>query len=157
MRSASKEKINIPDTQDLFKSKDRNYSCSFLVNMDPSLMALISPGTNLVDSAKNVHSLDVLNRVAFRLTFFCKKIPNHITFSTGRKIAQFCFGSTKIQLNPTYQKLDRMDPKTWKKEGLSNHWSGTRGFKKSCCKVCCRDKLCVGCTACRCRHGTVRG
>ena len=71
-RSASKEKINIPDTQDLFKSKDRNYSCSFLVNMDPSLMALISPGTNLVDSANNVlvgHSLDVLNRVAFRLTF----------------------------------------------------------------------------------------
>ena len=75
-RSASKKKINIPDTQDLFKSKDRNYSCSFLVNMDPSLMALISPGTNLVDSAKNVlvgHSLDVLNRVAFRLTCFCKK------------------------------------------------------------------------------------
>ena len=50
-----------------------------------------------------------------------------------------------------------MDPRTWKKESLSNHWSGPRGFRKICCKVCCRDKLCGGCRVCLCRQNPVRG
>ena len=28
-----------------------------------------------------------------------------------------------------------MEPLTWRKEGISNHWAGPRGFRKSCCKV----------------------
>ena len=50
-----------------------------------------------------------------------------------------------------------MDPLTWKKEGISNAWSGARGLRKSCCKVCCNDKLCGGCKDCLCRQGPIRG
>ncbi len=48
---------------------------------------------------------------------------------------QFCFGSTFVQLNPNYRKFDRMDPMTWKKEGIASHWTGVRGYRKKCCKV----------------------
>ena len=39
------------------------------------------------------------------------------------------------QLNPNYRRLERMEPLTWRKEGVSAHWSGSRGFRKACCKV----------------------
>ena len=32
------------DFQDLAKGGERNYSCSFLVNLDPDLMSLTNPG-----------------------------------------------------------------------------------------------------------------
>ena len=72
---------------------------------------------------------------------------------------QFCFGSTYLQLNPNYRRLERMDPLTWKKEGVSSVWSGARGLRKSCCKVCCQEKLCSGCSRldCDCKNGPVRG
>lgn len=74
-----------------------------------------------------------------------------------------------------------MDPMTWKKEvliykykssttqslkmkfpffsqGISSHWSGMRGFRRKCCKVCCDDTTCTGCTTCRgCTNGPIRG
>ena len=50
-----------------------------------------------------------------------------------------------------------MDPVTWKKEGISASWSGGRGLRKSCCKVCCSDTQCGGCRECLCRQGPVRG
>ena len=52
-----------------------------------------------------------------------------------------------------------MDPLTWKKEGVSSAWSGARGLRKSCCKVCCQEKLCSGCSRleCDCKNGPVRG
>ena len=72
---------------------------------------------------------------------------------------QFCFGSSYLQLNPNYRRLERMDPLTWKKEGVSSVWSGARGLRKSCCKVCCQEKLCSGCSRleCECKNGPVRG
>ena len=62
---------------------------------------------------------------------------------------KFTFGSTYVQLNPNYRKFDRMDPMTWKKEGISSHWTGMRGFRKKCCKVCCEDTVCSGCNTCK--------
>ena len=74
-----------------------------------------------------------------------------------------------------------MDPLTWKKEGVSSHWSGSRGFRKACCKVrqaqvsvsklepkrgcniapsaqvCCVDRVCAGCRDCLCKQGPIRG
>ena len=51
-----------------------------------------------------------------------------------------------------------MDPMTWKKEGISSHWTGVRGFRKKCCKVCCVDLTCNGCGVCRgCTNNPVRG
>jgi hypothetical protein len=47
-----------------------------------------------------------------------------------REINQFCFGSTYVQLNPNYRKFDRMDPLTWKKEGIASQWAGIRGLRK---------------------------
>ena len=78
---------------------------------------------------------------------------------SGRGIDQFCFGSTYLQLNPNYRRLERMDPLTWKKEGISSVWSGARGLRKSCCKVCCQEKLCSGCNRinCECKNGPIRG
>ena len=33
-----------------------------------------------------------------------------------------------------------------------------RGYRKSCCKVCCTDRHCTGCRVCRgCHNGPVRG
>ena len=40
-------------------------------------------------------------------------------FSSGRYCDQFCFGSTYLQLNTNYRKLERMEPLTWKKEGIT--------------------------------------
>ena len=44
-------------------------------------------------------------------------------------IFQFCFGSTYVQLNPNFRKFDRMDPMTWKKEGIASKWTGARGYR----------------------------
>ena len=38
-------------------------------------------------------------------------------------------------LSTFVRRLERMEPLTWRKEGISNHWAGPRGFRKSCCKV----------------------
>ena len=33
-----------------------------------------------------------------------------------------------------------------------------RGYRKSCCKTCCQDKSCTGCTVCKkCLNGPIRG
>ena len=71
---------------------------------------------------------------------------------------QFCFGSAYLQLNPNYRRLERLDPLTWKKEGITAAWAGARGLRKSCCKVCCQEPRCGGCRECDCRAGgPVRG
>ncbi|XP_023323509.1 uncharacterized protein LOC111697665 [Eurytemora carolleeae] len=85
------------------------------------------------------------------------RIIEQLIQRSGREMDQFCFGSAYLQLNPNYRRLERMEPLTWRKEGISNHWAGPRGLRKSCCKICCADKLCGGCKDCLCKHGPVRG
>ena len=42
--------------------------------------------------------------------------------------------------------------------GIANHWTGLRGYRKPCCKVCCNDRHCSGCRNCRnCTNGPIRG
>jgi len=133
------------DFSDLSRGGERNYSCSYLVNLDPDVLKLALPEESYIDTSRNIliqHVLRIMDQLATR---------------SGRGIDQFCFGSTYLQLNPNYRKFDKMDPITWKKEGISNLWSGSRGFRKSCCKLCCNDKTCNGCKECLCRQGPVRG
>ena len=40
--------------KDLAKGLEKNYSCSFLVNLDHDLMHLIMPGRNFIDAARDV-------------------------------------------------------------------------------------------------------
>ena len=76
-----------------------------------------------------------------------KRIFRFIHKNSNLPLDQFCFGSTHVQLNPVSPKLKRMDPSTWKKEGIANAWSGARSLKRSCCKNCCVDLECeVGIT-----------
>ena len=47
---------------------------------------------------------------------------------------------------------------TWKKEGIASHWTGVRGYRKKCCKVCCEDITCNGCGTCNgCHNSPIRG
>ena len=63
--------------------------------------------------------------IAF-FTFF-----EQVRTKSRREINQFCFGSTFVQLNPNYRKFERMDPLTWKKEGIASQWAGIRGLRKT--------------------------
>jgi len=133
------------DFQELARGGERNYSCSFLVNLDSDLLSLAHPERSFLDVSGSI------------LTSHSTRILDQLSARSGRDIDQFCFGSTYLQLNPNYRRLERMEPLTWKKEGISSHWSGSRGFRKSCCKVCCVDKLCAGCKDCLCKQGPLRG
>jgi len=130
---------------DLARGGERNYCCSYLVSLDCDLLSLACPDRSFLSMAGDV------------LAGHCTRILDQLSSRSGRDIDQFCLGSTYLQLNPNYRRLERMDPLTWKKEGISAHWSGSRGFRKSCCKVCCVDKLCSGCKNCLCNAGPIRG
>ena len=58
------------DFQDLAKGGERNYSCSFLVNLDPDLIFLSNPaGGNFLDQARNVlagHTTRVIDQIVQR-------------------------------------------------------------------------------------------
>ena len=76
------------------------------------------------------------------LTRHTKRIFDKISKNTKRMIEQFTFGTTYVQHNPNYQRFDRLDPSTWKKEGILRVWSGMRGYKRICCKNCCSEYSC---------------
>ena len=87
------------------------------------------------------------NRSAFdtgriALTNHAKRIFDKVGKNSTRKIEQFTFGTTHVQLNPNYQRFDRLDPMTWKKEGIIRVWSGMRGYRRICCKNCCNEYSC---------------
>ena len=125
----------------LARGGERSYSTSFLINLDPDLLSLCTTDSSQTNSTYQ------LCRQA--LTAHTQRIFKMIKAKSKRDINQFCFGSTYIQLNPNYRKFDRMDPMTWKKEGISSHWTGVRGFRKKCCKACCLDLTCNGCGVCK--------
>lgn len=87
------------------------------------------------------------NRSAFdtgriALANHTKRIFDKVGKNSTRKIEQFTFGTTYVQLNPNYQRFDRLDPMTWKKEGIIRVWSGMRGYRRICCKTCCSEYSC---------------
>ena len=58
------------DFQDLAKGGERNYSCSYLVNLDPDLMFLTNTGANFLDQARTVvagHTSRVIDQIVQRL------------------------------------------------------------------------------------------
>lgn len=135
------------DFNALARGGERSYSTSYLVNLDPDLLTLC---------AKEGETAYDLSLSA--LAGHTKRIFKMITTKSKRDINQFCFGSTYVQLNPNYRKFDRMDPMTWKKEGISSSWTGMRGYRKRCCKVCCTDVTCSGCNVCKgCINSPIRG
>ena len=71
-----------------------------------------------------------------------KRIFKQILSRSKRDVQQFTFGTTYVQLNPNFRKFERMDPLTWKKEGISSVWTGVRGYRRVCCKNCCIDRTC---------------
>ena len=71
-----------------------------------------------------------------------KRIFKQILTRSKRDVQQFTFGTTYVQLNPNFRKFERMDPLTWKKEGISSVWTGVRGYRRVCCKNCCIDRTC---------------
>lgn len=81
-----------------------------------------------------------LSRIA--LTTHTKRIFEQIYQKSSRKVEQFTFGTTYAQLNPNYPKFDRLDPTTWKKDGILRVWSGMRGYRRICCKNCCSEYSC---------------
>ena len=89
---------------------------------------------------KDESSVFELNTKA--LVAHTKRIFRFIHRKSNLSIEQFCFGSAYVQLNPVSQKLKRMDPSTWKKEGIADAWSGPRGLKRACCKNCCVEVDC---------------
>ena len=58
------------DFQDLARGGERNYSCSFLVNLDPDLMLLTNPEGNFLDMARDVliaHTRRIMDQITSRL------------------------------------------------------------------------------------------
>ena len=58
------------DFQDLAKGGERNYSCSYLVNLDPDLMFLTNTEANFLDQARTVvagHTSRVIDQIVQRL------------------------------------------------------------------------------------------
>ena len=57
------------DFQDLAKGGERNYSCSYLVNLDPDLIFLTNNGGNFLDEARKVlagHTTRIINQIVQR-------------------------------------------------------------------------------------------
>ena len=99
----------------LARGTERSYSTSYLINVDPDLLSLST--TSVYEGCLKA------------LIGHTHRIFNLIETKSKRSLDQFTFGSTYIQLNPNYRKFDRMDPLTWKKEGLSSHWTGAKGYR----------------------------
>ena len=62
------------DFQDLAKGGERNYSCSFLVNLDPDLMALTNPRGNFLDKARDAlaaHTTRIIEQIRQRQVQIC--------------------------------------------------------------------------------------
>jgi hypothetical protein len=58
------------DFQDLARGGERNYSCSFLVNLDADLMGLSNPRGNFLDLARDVlvaHTERIIDQISSRL------------------------------------------------------------------------------------------
>ena len=58
------------DFHDLARGGERNYSCSFLVNLDPDLLMLTNPSGNIVDQARHVlagHTARIIEQIKERL------------------------------------------------------------------------------------------
>ena len=58
------------DFQDLARGGERNYSCSFLVNLDADLMGLSNPQGNFLDLARDVlvaHTERIIDQISSRL------------------------------------------------------------------------------------------
>lgn len=131
----------------LARGSERSYSTSFLINLDPDLMALAAPA--------HLSTYDLYMAAIIGHT---QRIFSLIQSKSKRVIDQFCFGSTYVQMNPNFRKFERMDPMTWKKEGIASRWTGVRGYRKKCCKNCCEDVTCNGCGVCKgCLNSPVRG
>ncbi len=63
------------------------------------------------------------------------------------------YGSVKLPSSA----LDTFLPIYWLTAGIANHWTGVRGYRKPCCKVCCSDRHCTGCSKCiKCVNGPTR-
>ena len=57
------------DFQDLARGGERNYSCSYLVNLDPDLLMLTNPAGNYVDQARHVlagHTSRIIEQIKER-------------------------------------------------------------------------------------------
>ena len=57
------------DFQDLARGGERNYSCSFLVNLDADLMALTNPQGNFLDLSRDVlvaHTERIIDQISSR-------------------------------------------------------------------------------------------
>ena len=58
------------DFQDLARGGERNYSCSFIVNLDADLMGLSNPQGNFLDLARDVlvaHTERIIDQISSRL------------------------------------------------------------------------------------------
>ena len=58
------------DFHDLARGGERNYSCSFLVNLDADLMGLSNPQGNFLDLARDVlvaHTERIIDQISSRL------------------------------------------------------------------------------------------
>ena len=116
----------------LSRGSERSYSTGYLVNLDQDTMGLCA-GTvkeSVFNMSKNI------------LIAHTKRVLDQIETNSNRIIQQFCFGTTYVQVNPNFRKLDRMDPLTWKKEGIATAWAGVRGLRRICCKHCCLERTC---------------
>ena len=57
------------DFQDLARGGERNYCCSYLVNLDPDLMSLTNQSANLLDQARDAlaaHTARIVEQIAQR-------------------------------------------------------------------------------------------
>ena len=67
MNSSTKSGLNF---QDMARGGERNYSCSFLVNLDADLMGLSNPQGNFLDLARDVlvaHTERIIDQLSSRL------------------------------------------------------------------------------------------
>ena len=136
------------DFNALARGGDKNYSTSFLINLEPDLLKLCAQGVK--DTTFDLSKRALINHT--------KRIMKHVQSRSRRRVQQFTFGSTYIHLNPNYRRFEHMDPITWKKEGIAKEWSGFRGVRRVCCKNCCVDRECNGCKVCRgCLNSPIRG
>ena len=120
------------DFNALSRGNEKSYSTSYLVDMEPDLLNLCSTG-------KKETAFDLSKKV---LVGHTKRIFRQLFARSRRDVQQICFGTAFVQLNPNFRRFERMDPNTWKKEGIISAWNGLRGLRKSCCKNCCVDRGC---------------
>ena len=69
------------DFHDLARGGERNYSCSFLVNLDADLMGLSNPQVNFLDMARDVlvaHTERIIDQISSRLAKIIYIINNFV-------------------------------------------------------------------------------